>query len=100
MPKKETFIHKLLGRMDRIDRESIEAHFFDLVREIKRYENVLNQFEEGVILIQLEGKINFINSQAAAWLGIYPQERRRIQDLARDREYVRYLDQSLPDLKE
>ena len=102
MPKRVPFIHKLLKHIDRIDRNSIEGHFTDLLAELHAYEDVFHQISEGVVLTDQTGRILFINRQAQTWLGVYsePNGKSRIQDTAQDQEFVRFLESRLPQLKE
>ncbi len=102
MLKHDPFIHKLLRRIDRLDRESLKNHLQDMARENNLYEEVLEHLKEGAVLVDAEGHLQYANRQATLWLALpsalNPKD--RIQDILADRELSRFIAEHLGDLKE
>jgi len=63
------FIDKVLARIDRLDRESVHGYVSGLVRERKEIEQILDQVNEGILLLDRDGIMKFANRQAFLWLG-------------------------------
>ena len=103
MPKRAPFIHKLLKHIDRVDRESIESHFSDLLTELRGYQEILGHIGEGVILLEEGGRIDFINPRAQSWLGLYAPPsagKVKILDVVQDEELHRFLESRLQGIKQ
>ncbi len=101
MPEKVSFVHKLLKRLDRIDRESVQNYFRDLAQENGLYQEILHHLDEGVILLARDGRIRFVNRQAASWLELPAKiPRSKIQDVLEDSQLSHFLAQHLEPLKE
>ncbi|MSR65071.1 MAG: PAS domain S-box protein [Verrucomicrobiae bacterium] len=67
---KSSFLDKLIGRIDRIDPESLQAYMLKLVREKGFLETVFNTIEEGIIVTDAAGKISYLNRATTELLGI------------------------------
>ena len=70
MAQKVNFNAKVLSRIDRLNRESLQAHLERLSCERGQFEEALNQINEGVALLDRQGIILWVNRQAAMWLGL------------------------------
>src|SRR3989338_7621745 len=102
MLKHAPFIHKLLKRIERLDRDSLKTHLQDLVRENTLYDEILEHLKEGVILVNPEGHIDYANRQASLWLALPSVfgNKDRIQDLVTEREVAQFIAGHLENLKE
>lgn len=69
MASKVNFIDKVLARIDRLDRESVQGYVSALVRERKEVEQILDQVNEGILLLDHQGIVKFANRRAFLWLG-------------------------------
>jgi len=67
---KSTFLDKLIGRIDRIDPESLQSYMLKLVREKGFLETIFNAIEEGLIVTDARGRISYVNRAATELLGI------------------------------
>lgn len=67
---KSSFLDKLIGRIDRIDPESLQAYMLKLVREKGFLETVFNTIEEGIIVTDERGRISYLNRATTELLGI------------------------------
>ncbi len=101
MPKRAPFVHKLLNRLDKIDRQSIQNYVQSLDEENRRYDEVLNHLQVGVLLLDPQGRIHFINRQASFLLSISSRltERSHISKI-QDRELMQLLSARTQNLKE
>ncbi len=102
MPKNNTFVQKLLSRMDRVDKETLKNYVVDLAAENARYHEVLDTLQEGVILTDARGQIEWVNAQAAAWLDLKWRKEQpvAIGSLIEDPQLALFLKDALPDLTE
>ncbi|HLD50249.1 MAG TPA: ATP-binding protein [bacterium] len=102
MLKHAPFIHKLLKRIERLDRDSLKTHLQDLVRENTLYDEILEHLKEGVILVNPQGHIDYANRQASLWLALPSVfgNKDRIQDLVTEREVAQFIAGHLENLKE
>ena len=101
MPQRAPFLNKLIKNLDRLDRESIQNYISDLAGENATFEEILQQLNEGVILVDPQGHLLFCNRQASIWLGINPKiaKKNRLQELIPDQELTGFLDSHLKKLK-
>src|ERR1051325_10300263 len=67
---KSSFLDKLIGRLDRIDAESLQSHMLRLVREKGFLETIFNTIAEGILVTDAGGKISYMNRTATELLGI------------------------------
>lgn len=68
--KSNTFFDRLLERMDRLDPDNLQAYLLRLIREKGFFEGIFNSIHEGLIVIDNNLKIRFINSAAYEMFGI------------------------------
>jgi len=66
---KSGFLDKLIERLDKLDPRSVQAQFLRLVQEKGLLEAVFNALQEGVIVLDARGNINYANQAAAQMLG-------------------------------
>jgi len=62
-----SFLDKVLGRIGRLDAEGLQSVVQRLARERKFLETLLNAIEDGVVVVDAQGRIIYSN-QAAGWL--------------------------------
>lgn len=102
MPRKVPFIHKFLKRLDRLDRESIQKYFLALAEERSVYEEILQELNEGVLILNAKGQVRFLNRQAAIWLDLQPEavQHKMIRVAIKDSELATFIETRLAGLKE
>ena len=69
---KNTFLDKLIGRIDRVDPQSLQSFVLKLSREKGFLETLFNTIQEGIIVTGRDGKISYLNAAAAEMLGLDP----------------------------
>jgi two-component system, sporulation sensor kinase E len=85
---KTTFLDKLIGRIERVDPQSLQSFVLKLSREKGFLETLFNTIQEGIIVTDSEGRISYLNAAATEMLGV-PAERGLGEPLSR---YLRDLD--------
>ncbi|WP_411828180.1 sensor histidine kinase [Luteolibacter sp. AS25] len=70
---KSGFLEKLVSRLDRVEPEEIHQIVTRLIQEKGFLENVFEALQEGLIIIDPEGKIMFLNRAACQFFGITPE---------------------------
>jgi PAS domain S-box-containing protein len=81
---KAGFLEKLIERLDRIDPGSLQTHFLHLAHERGLLETIFQSIQEGIIVVDGEGRINYANRAAEQLMG-FTLER------VRGRPILRYL---------
>jgi signal transduction histidine kinase len=86
LPAKVNFIDKVLSRISRLDRESIQGYVAGLVQGRKEIEEILDQVNEGLLLLHRDGIVKFANRRAFLWLGFqrFFKDRSRIEGLVEE----------------
>ncbi len=69
MPIKSGFIDKLIERVDRLDPHSLQTHFLRLAQERGLLEMIFQSIQEGVLVVNGEGRLDFANRAAEGFLG-------------------------------
>ncbi len=67
---KREFLDKLVGRIERIDPENLQGVLIGLAREKGFLEAIFNAIQEGVVIMDGEGRIKYLNPAATELLGI------------------------------
>ena len=70
---KTPFLDKLIGRIGRVDPQSLQGVVLKLAREKGFLETLFNAIQEGVIVTDAEGRITYLNAAAGQLLGIDPE---------------------------
>jgi len=73
MPDRKTFIDRLIEKLDRLDDQDLAAHLRALSRDKGLLENVFNSMREGLLVVDWQGKIVFLNYSASRLLGLPPE---------------------------
>ena len=68
------FIDKLIERIRRVQPEEVQNYLVRLAREKGFLERIFDALQEGVIVTDIQGKIQFINGAAAQLFGVEPEE--------------------------
>ena len=68
------FIDKLIERIRRVQPEEVQNYLVRLAREKGFLERIFDALQEGVIVTDIQGKIQFINAAAAQIFGVEPEE--------------------------
>jgi len=66
---KTGFVDKLLERLDRLDPENLQRQFIHLVQERGLLETIFQSIQEGVIVVDGEGKMTYANRAAEQLIG-------------------------------
>ncbi len=91
MPMKSQFFDKLIERMDRVDPESLQIHFLRLAEERGLLETIFQSIQEGVLVIDGDGRLTYANRASGRLLGFDVSSavgrpvRRHVRELAWDR---------------
>jgi two-component system, sporulation sensor kinase E len=67
---KTSFLDKLIGRIERVDPQSLQSVVLKLAREKGFLETLFNTIQEGVIVTDAEGLITYVNAAGGQLLGI------------------------------
>ena len=67
---RSAFIDKLIKRMDRLEPGEVQGIVLELLREKGLLEKVFEALQEGVILLDPEGKVTYVNQAASQFFGI------------------------------
>ena len=86
MGAKVEFLDRVLARIDRLDRESVQGYVCGLIREQKKLEGLLDEINEGIMLLTPEGTVRFANRRAHLSLGFqrFLKDRSKIEDLVEE----------------
>lgn len=71
---KSGFLEKLVARLDRVEHGEVQQIVARLLHEKGFLEKVFEALQEGVILLDPEGKIGFVNRAAGRFFGIDPDK--------------------------
>jgi two-component system, sporulation sensor kinase E len=69
-PEKSSFLDKVLGRINRLDPRGLQAVVQRLVHERSFLETLFNTIEEGVLVVDEEGRILYFNQAVTRLLGL------------------------------
>jgi len=72
MAAKSSFLDKVLGRIARLDREGLQNVVQRLARERSFLETLFNTIEDGVLVVDEEGRILYFNQAVTRFLGLNP----------------------------
>jgi two-component system, sporulation sensor kinase E len=94
MPMHSVFLEKLINRLDRVDPESLQAHFLHLARERGLLETIFQSIQEGVLVVDASGRLSYANRAAGQLLGFNPETAtgRPITKYMQDLDWDRILD--------
>jgi two-component system, sporulation sensor kinase E len=67
---RSAFIDKLIKRMDRLDPGEVQSIVLELLREKGLLEKVFEALQEGVILLDQEGQVTYVNQAACQFFGL------------------------------
>jgi two-component system, sporulation sensor kinase E len=70
---KTSFLDKLIGRIERVDPQSLQSVVLKLAREKGFLETLFNTIQEGVIVTDADGRITYVNAAGGQLLGIEPE---------------------------
>jgi two-component system, sporulation sensor kinase E len=98
MPRKP-FIHKVLNRLDRVDRESVQNYLKQLAHENTLQAEIFDHLNEGILLAS-GSEIIYANRQASLWLGTEIEDRTPVADAVQDRELADFITNNLRGLKQ
>jgi PAS domain S-box-containing protein len=68
------FIDKLIKRMDRLEPGELQHVMLDLLREKGFLEKVFQALQEGIILLDTEGQVTYVNRAACRFFGLEAEQ--------------------------
>lgn len=71
---RSAFIDKLIKRMDRLEPGEVQGIVLELLREKGFLEKVFDALREGVILLDIEGKVSYVNQAACEFFGLQREQ--------------------------
>ncbi len=71
---KSSFLDKVLGRLDRLDPGGLQTVVQRLARERSFLETLFNTIEDGLLVIDPQGRILYLNRAVTRLLGLQPDE--------------------------
>ncbi len=63
------FLEKLMARLDKLDPQSVQAHFLRLSQERGLLETIFQSIQEGVLVVSGDGRLDYANRAAEQLLG-------------------------------
>src|SRR6266849_10958496 len=69
---KSSFLDKVLGRIGRLDPEGLQTVVQRLARERSFLETLFNTIEDGVLVVDEQGRIVYFNQAVTRFLGLQP----------------------------
>ncbi|MDX2187506.1 MAG: ATP-binding protein [Opitutaceae bacterium] len=73
-PKKNSSIDRVLGRLDQLDQVNLANLVQRLARERRLFEDIFNTLQEGLIVIDDEGRVEYANKTAHQLIGLAEAE--------------------------
>lgn len=70
---KSSFFDKVLGRLERLDKEELQQMLQRLARERAFLETLFNTIEDGVLVVDATGRIIYLNQAVTRLLGLHPE---------------------------
>lgn len=74
MAGKSSFLDKVIGRINRLDAEGLQTVVQRLARERSFLETLFNTIEDGVLVVDENGRILYFNQAVTRYLGLQPNE--------------------------
>ena len=72
MPAKSSFLDKVLGRIGRLDAEGLQTVIQRLARERSFLETLFDVIEDGVLVVDEQGRVIYFNHSVTTLLGLKP----------------------------
>src|SRR3954470_21367875 len=70
---KSSFLDKVLGRIGRLDKEGLQTVVQRLARERAFLETLFNTIEDGILVLDEQGRIVYLNQAVSRLLGLQAQ---------------------------
>ena len=70
MPPKSSFLDKVLGRISRLDTEGLQTVVQRLARERSFLETLFNTIEDGILVVDENGRVLYVNSAVTYLFGV------------------------------
>ncbi len=71
---KSGFLGRLMDRLDRLDPESLQRYFRHLAQEKGLLETIFDAIQEGLVVLNADGRVTYLNRAAAEMMGLSEQE--------------------------
>ena len=73
-PKKHSSLDRVLGRLDRLDSVNLTNLVQRLAKERGLFEDIFNALQEGVLVVTIDGEIEYANAAAHHLIGLGDDE--------------------------
>jgi PAS domain-containing protein len=70
---KQGFLEKLVAKLDRVDPAVVQAIVGRLLREKGFFVQVFEALREGVILLDMDSRVNYLNTAACRFFGLHAE---------------------------
>jgi len=67
---KSGFLGRLMDRLDRLDPESLQTYFRHLAQEKGLLETIFDAIQEGLVVLDAEGRVTYLNRAASEMMGV------------------------------
>lgn len=101
MPATE-FLERIISRIDRIDRKSLEQYVRELVRQAEFLTSLLDQSSEGIMILTLDKEIVFLNRRMIQLFNIPESVNRsgNLEEAIPDQPFVAFISDAIRKRKE
>ena len=101
MQKSNAFLGHIVERIDRIDKAALKNYVKDLAEDIGCYQRILDELEEGILLVTRSGTIELANRSAIGCLGLPKKTSKAVavQDID-DKQVANFLGRNVPVIRE
>ncbi|MSR76943.1 MAG: hypothetical protein EXS63_01775 [Candidatus Omnitrophica bacterium] len=103
MLRKAPFVHKLLERLDKLSPREIQKYFEELASENAALDQILDHLEEGVLILDENGMIQYANRQSCRWIfqdAESGREHQKISEIISDAPFSTWVLENLDALKD
>lgn len=102
MLREQPFILKLLEKLDKVDRKSLQKHLADLSLRSEIMLKVMEQIHDGILIVDDDRKILLSNPSSELWLGFRPKPGQilSLDSAIADTRFLRQISANLPMLKD
>ncbi len=100
MTQKQDFVHKILTHLSRLDKSTIHGYVLNLSETNLLYREVIDELEEGIVVIDEQNHVRLLNRQAIFYLAVKGDFSHKLSifDLIRDNELSQFIASHVKDL--
>lgn len=96
MPATE-FLERIISRLDRIDRKSLEHYVQDLARQTQFLTSLINQSREGILVLSFDKETLFLNHRIIQLFNIpeHVKQKEKLGQLISDQPFVEFVSNAI-----